>query len=55
MTALSIEEKDMIVDRGCVTYVGELGRGFKQPISIHISRWCVIDYLVEWDVEVDML
>ena len=51
---MSIDEKYLVVDRGGATYVGELGRGFKPPISIHIPRWCLMDFPVQWDVEVDI-
>ena len=44
-----------IVDSGGATYGGELGHGFKFPISIHIPGWCVVDYKVHWDAEVNIL
>ena len=50
MTIVSIEEECLIVDRGGATYVGELGHGLKPPVSIHLSRWCVMECPVQWDV-----
>ena len=52
---MSIEEKYLVVERGGATYFGELGHGFKPPISIHIPRWCVMDRPVQWYVELDIL
>ena len=54
MAVISIKEKYLIVDRGGAAYVSELGHDFKTLVSIHISRWCVIDCPVQWDVEVDI-
>ena len=50
MTIVSIEEDYLIVDRRGAAYVGELGHGLKTPVSIHVSRWCVMDCSVQWDV-----
>ena len=55
MAVVSIEEKYLIVDRGGAAYVGGLGNGFNPFVSIHIPIWCVMDYPVQWDVEVDIL
>ena len=52
VTVMSIEEYYLIFDRGGATYIGELGHGFKPPISIHIPILCVMDCPVQWDVEV---
>ena len=49
------KENYLIVDRAGVTYSGELGHGFKPLVSIHILVWCVVDYPVQWDVEVKIL
>ena len=55
MTTVSIEEEYIIVDRGVATYVGELGHGLNPPISIHVDRWCVMDFPVQWEVVMDIL
>ena len=55
MTILSIKEDYMIVDREGTTSFGELGRGIKPPISIHVSRWCVVDCPVQWEVVMEIL
>ena len=55
MTIVSIEKEYLIVDRGGTAYVGELGHGLKPPVSIHVSRWCVIDCPVQWDVVMEIL
>ena len=55
VAVISIEENYLIVDRGFTTYVGKLGRGFKTAVSIHITRWCVMNFPVQWNVEVKML
>ena len=55
MTILSTKEEYLIVDRGGTAYVGELGHGLKPPVSIHVSRWCAMDYPVQWDVVMDIL
>ena len=52
---MSIEENYLIFDRGGAAYVVELGRGFNPPISIHIPVYFVVEYLVHWDDEVDIL
>ena len=55
VTVMSIKEKYLIFDRGGTIYVVELGHGFKIPVSIHTPIWCVMDCLVYWDVEVEIL
>ena len=55
MTIVSIKEEYLIVNRLGTTYVGELGRGHKPPVSIHVSRWCVMDCSVQWDVVMEIL
>ena len=55
LAVISTKEKCLIVDRGNVTYVGELGCVFKPPTSIHIPSWCVMEFPVQWDVEVEIL
>ena len=52
---MPVEEKYLIVDKVGAAYIGELGCGFKPPISIHIPRWCVMDFPFQWDFEVDIL
>ena len=52
---MSIEEKYLIVDRRGSIFVGEMVHGFKPPVSIHISIWCVMECTVQWDVEVKIL
>ena len=55
MNIISTKENYLIIDRAGATYVLELGTGFKTPVSIHITIWCVMDYPFRWDVEVDIL
>ena len=55
MNFVSIEGEYLIVDRGCAAYVGKLGHGLKLHVSIHVSRWCVMDFPVQWDVVIDIL
>ena len=55
MIIVSIEEEYLIVDRGGAASVGELGYGIKLSVSIHVSIWCVLDCLVQWDAVVDIL
>ena len=55
MAVMSTKKYYLIVDRGGAAYVGELGHGFKAPVSIHIPIWCVMDCTVQWDVEVEIL
>ena len=55
MTIVSIEEEYLIVDRGGTAYVGELGHTLKPPVSIHVSRWYVMDTSVQWDVVMEIL
>ena len=50
MTIVSIKEDFRIVDRGGSTFVGELFHGLNMPVSIHVSRWCVVECPVQWDV-----
>ena len=54
MTIVSVEEECLIVDRGGAEYVGEFGHGIKPPVSIHVARWCVMDFPVQWDVVMDV-
>ena len=55
MNIVSIEEEYLIVDRGGTLYDGELGHGLKPHVSIHVSRWCVMEFSVQWDVVMDIL
>ena len=55
MTIVSIKEEYMNVDRRGTAYVGELGHGFKPPVSIYVSGWCVMDCPVQWDVVMEIL
>ena len=55
VAVMSIKEMHFIADRGGFTYSGKLGCGFKPPIYIHIPGLCVVDYPVQWDVEVEIL
>ena len=55
MTIASIEEEYLIVDRGGAAYVGELGRGLKPLVSIHVDRCFVMDFPVQWDVVMEIL
>ena len=55
MTILSIEEEYLIVDRGGTVYVGELVHGLKPPVSLHVARWCVMDFPFQWDVVMEIL
>ena len=55
MTIVSIEEEYLVVDRGGTTYVVELGHGLKPQVSIHVSRWWVMDCPVQWDVVMEIL
>ena len=50
-----IKEYFLIVDRGGAVYVGESGHGYKPPVSIHISRGCVMNCPFQWYVEVEIL
>ena len=52
---MSIKENYFIVDRGGSVDSGEFGNGFKPPISIHLPGWCVMDYPIYWDSEVQIL
>ena len=49
MPDISIDESYLIVDRVVDTYVGELGRVFKLPVSIPKTRYCMIDCPFQWD------
>ena len=55
VSGMAIKENYLIVDRGGAASVGELGHGFEKPICINIPRWCVLDCLVQWNVEVEIL
>ena len=55
MTIVFIKEEYLIVERGGAAYVGQLGHGLKQPVSIHVSRWCVMDCTVQRDVVIEIL
>ena len=50
-----IEEEYLIVDRVGAAYVGELVHGIKPPVSIYLSRWCVVDCPFQWDVVMEIL
>ena len=52
---MSTKEEYPIVERGGAAYVGELGHGIKPLVSIHVSRWFVMDFLVQWDVVMEIL
>ena len=51
---MSIEEEYLIFDRGGTAYVGELGHCLNPPVSIHETRWCVMDCPVQWDVVMEI-
>ena len=55
VAVMSINENYLVVDRVGAVYVGELGHGFKPPKYIHIPRWCLMEFPVQWDLEVDIL
>ena len=55
VAVVSIKEDYLIFYRGGATYFGKLGHGFKSPVSIHITIWCVMECLVQWNVEVEIL
>ena len=55
VNTVSIKEEYLIVDRGGTTYVGELDYGLKPPVSIQVSRWCVMDCPIQWDVVMEVL
>ena len=55
VTIVSIKEEYLIVDRGGAAYVGELGHGLNPPVSIHVARWYLMDFPVQWDVMMDIL
>ena len=40
-----IEDKFRIEGRRA-THGGEMGRGFEQPITIHIAQWRIVDFPV---------
>ena len=40
---MSIIENNPTVDGGGAAYIVELGHGFKPPVSIHITRWFVME------------
>ena len=55
VTIVSVKEDYLTVDRGGAAYVGELGHGLKPPVSIYVSRWCVVECPVQWGVVMDTL
>ena len=55
MIIMTIEEEYLIVDRLGTTYIGEFGHVIKPPVSVHVSRWYVMDCPVQWDVVMDIL
>ena len=55
MNIVPIEEEYLIFDMGGTKYVGELGHDLKPPVSIHVARWCVMDFPVKWDVVIKIL
>ena len=55
VTVMSTEEDYFFVYSGVTSYGGELGNGFKPPLFIHIAKWFVLEYPVQWDFEVDIL
>ena len=54
VTVMSTEEDYFFVYSGVTSYGGELGNGFKPPLFIHIAKWFVLEYPVQWDVEVEI-
>ena len=52
VSGVSTKEKYFIVGNGVAAHSGWFGREFKPPAYIHIHAWCVMDYSVQWDVEV---
>ena len=52
---LSVEENYFIVDSEGAAYSGDYSHGFNAPLYIHIHGWCVVDYPVQWYVEVETL
>ena len=55
MTIVSTKEDYLIVERGGAAYVGELGHGLKLLVYIHVARWSVTDYPVQWYVVMEIL
>ena len=55
VACMSTEEHYLIVDSVGATDSGELGHGFKPPVSIYIPVRCVVYYSVQWDVKVEIL
>ena len=55
MTIVSIKEEYLIFNRGGATSVGELVHSLNPPVSIHVARWCVMDFPVQWDVVMEIL
>ena len=55
VTFVSIKEEYLIVERVGATYFMELVHGLNTPISIHIARWSVMEFPVQWDVVKDIL
>ena len=52
---MSIKEQYLIIDRVDNTYIGGLANLFQPSISTHITRWCVLDYPVQWDIIMEIL
>ena len=55
MTIMSTKEDYIIVDRGGTASVGELFHGLKPPVSLHVSRWFVVEFTVQWDSVMEIL
>ena len=55
LDVMSIKENNFIPDSVVTTYSRELGSGFYPAVSIHITVWCIVDYPVQWGVEVEIL
>ena len=55
MNIASTEEEYLIADRVCTAYVGDFFHGLKPPVSIHVARWCVMEFPVQWDVVMEIL
>ena len=47
VTAVNIKEKYLVVGRGGAAYVRELVHGSETPVSINITRVCVMDCTVQ--------
>ena len=55
MIIVFIKEDYLIVESRGAAYVGELSHGLKPPISIHVARWCVMEFPVQWGVVMEIL